>query len=78
MEKFRAFAEFETFYALYKPLTPYGRLAREARRFYTSAAELKTEYDLAEAAGAFIAGNRHKADKLRFHLRSLPAADLTT
>ncbi|OGR78570.1 MAG: hypothetical protein A2X32_04785 [Elusimicrobia bacterium GWC2_64_44] len=77
MEKFRAFAEFETFYALFKPLTPYGRMAREARRFYTSAAELKAEYDLADAAGAFLGDSRHKADKLRFHLRNLPAAELT-
>ncbi|OGR52325.1 MAG: hypothetical protein A2049_01300 [Elusimicrobia bacterium GWA2_62_23] len=77
MEKFRAFAEFETFYALFRPLTPYGRLYREQRRFFASAAELKAEYDLAEAMGAFLGGQRHKTDKLRFHLRNLPSLDLS-
>lgn len=77
MDKFRAFAEFETFYALYKPLTPYGRRAREERRWYADAAELKAEYDLAAALGAFAAAGRHKADKLRFHLRNIPAVELT-
>lgn len=78
MQKFRAFTEFETFYGAFRPLTPYGRLAREARRFYTDAAALKTEYDLQAALGAFLAANRHKADKLRFHLRNIPAADLAS
>ncbi len=75
MEKFRAFAEFETFYANFRPLTPYGRLYREARRFYTDAAALKTEYDQAAAMAAFLASSRHKADKLRFHLRNIPHLD---
>lgn len=77
MEKFRAFAEFETFYAGFRPLTPYGRLRREARRFHTDAAGLKTEYDLTAAMAAFLAGSRHKADKLRFHLRNIPQLDLS-
>ena len=77
MEKFRTFAEFETFYALYRPLTPYGRARREERRFITDAAELKAEYDLAAALGAFAASSRLKADKLRFHLRNVPQADLS-
>lgn len=77
MEKFRAFAEFETFYAHFRPLTPYGRVYREQRRFFTDAAELKAEYDLAAAMGTFLAASRHKADKLRFHLRNLPAVGLT-
>lgn len=77
MEKFRAFAEFETFYSQFRPLTPQGRLRREERRFFTDAAALKAEYDLTAAVGAFIAANRHKADKLRFHLRNIPVADLS-
>lgn len=77
MDKFRAFAEFETFYAAFRPLTPGGRLFREERRFYAEAAALKTEYDLAAAAAAFLAGNRHKADKLRFHLRNIPQLGLS-
>jgi DNA mismatch repair ATPase MutS len=76
MEKFRAFAEFETFYALFRPLTPRGRRYREARPFFTDAAVLKTEYDLAAAMGAFMAASRHKADKLRFHLRNIPPLEL--
>jgi len=78
MEKFRAFAEFETFYAQFKPLTPQGRLYREARPFFTDAAALKAEYDLAEALAAFLDGARHKADKLRFHLRNIPALELSS
>ncbi|MDA8243146.1 MAG: hypothetical protein M0025_03385 [Elusimicrobia bacterium] len=76
-QKFRTFAEFETFYSLYRPLTPYGRRLREERRFYTEAAALKREYDLTAAMGAFLASSRHKADKLRFHLRSIPEPQLT-
>ncbi len=77
MEKFRTFAEFETFYALYRPLTPYGRARREERRFIADAAGLKTEYDLAAAMGTFAASNRLKSDKLRFHLRNVPPMDLS-
>jgi len=78
MEKTRAFAEFENFYGLFRPLTPYGRLYRENRRFFTDAAELKAEYDLTAALAAFLGGQRHKADKLRFHLRNIPAVELST
>lgn len=77
MDKFRAFAEFESFYARYRPLTPYGRRRREERRFIADAGELKAEYDLQAALGAFLAANRHKADKFRFHLRNIPEADLS-
>ncbi len=76
-QKFRTFAEFENFYGLYRPLTPYGRRLREERRFFTDAAELKLEYDLTAAIGTFLASSRHKADKLRFHLRSIPALELS-
>ena len=76
MDKTRAFAEFETFYALFKPLTPYGRLYRENRPFFTDAAALKAEYDLTAAAGAFLAARREKGDRLRFHLRCIPRLDL--
>jgi DNA mismatch repair ATPase MutS len=77
MEKFRAFAEFETFYGQFRPLTPYGRLYREARSFYTEPAALKAEHDLAAAMGAFLKAARHKADKLRFHLRNIPQPELS-
>lgn len=77
MQKFRTFSEFEHFYALFRPLTPYGRRLREERRFYTSAAELKAQYDLTAAMAAFLSSSRHKADKLRFHLRNIPEADLS-
>jgi hypothetical protein len=77
MEKFRTFAEFETFYALYRPLTPYGRACREERRFFTEAAALKAEYDLTAALAAFMSSSRLKADKLRFHLRNIPAVELS-
>ncbi len=77
MEKTRAFAEFETFYALFRPLTPYGRLYRESRPFFSDPAALKAEYDLAAAAGAFLGSKREKADRLRFHLRNIPKLDLT-
>jgi hypothetical protein len=76
MEKFRAFAEFETFYALYRPLTPYGRARREERRFFADAAALRAEYDLTDAMAGFLAAGRLKADKLRFHLRNVPAVEL--
>jgi len=78
MEKTRAFAEFENFYGLFRPLTPYGRLYREARHFFTDEPGLKAEYDLTSAISAFLAGQRHKADKLRFHLRNIPAVELQT
>lgn len=77
MLKFRTFAEFEHFYTLYRPLTPYGRRLREQRRFYASQAELKAEYDLSAAMASFLSSSRHKADKLRFHLRNIPEADLS-
>ena len=76
MEKARAFAEFETFYDLFRPLTPYGRLYREARPFFADPAALKTEYDLAAAMQAWLKANRPKADKLRFHLRNIPGLEL--
>ncbi|OGR44681.1 MAG: hypothetical protein A2X35_05075 [Elusimicrobia bacterium GWA2_61_42] len=77
MDKTRAFAEFEDFYSLFRPLTPYGRVYREARHFFADAGALKTEYDLTAAMQAYLSGQRHKADKLRFHLRNIPAVDLT-
>ncbi len=77
MQKTRAFAEFETFYGLFRPLTPYGRARREKRTLFTSAAELKAEYDLTAAAAAFLRSAPHKADKFRFHLRNIPAPDLS-
>ncbi len=78
MEKTRAFAEFETFYGLFRPLTAYGRMYRESRRFLTDAAELKAEYDLTSAMTVFLSGQQHKADKLRFHLGNIPAVELQT
>ncbi len=77
MDKIRAFSEFEIFYGLYRPLTPYGRARKEERRFYTGAAALKEEYDLTAAMSVFLAGQRQKADKLRFHLRNIPAVELS-
>ena len=77
MEKTRAFAEFETFYGLFRPLTPYGRLYREKRPFFSAAPELKAEYDLTAAMGAFLSAGAHKADKLRFHLRNVPAVEIS-
>lgn len=78
MDHTRAFAEFETFYGLFKPLTPYGRLYKEKRPFFTSPAALKTEYDLTAAMGTFLSAQKHKADRLRFHLRNIPALDLSS
>jgi DNA mismatch repair ATPase MutS len=77
MKKTLAFAEFETFYALFRPLTPYGRLYRENRPFFSDPKALKTEYDLAEAAGTFLASRRERGDRLRFHLRNIPLLDLS-
>ena len=77
MDHTRAFAEFETFYALFKPLTPYGRLYREKRPFFTDAAALKAEYDLTAAMGTFLTSQKYKADRLRFHLRNIPALELS-
>ncbi len=77
MDKTRAFAEFETFYGLFRPLTPYGRSYREKRLFFSGPGELKAEYDLTAAMGAFLSARGHKADKLRFHLRNIPGIELS-
>ena len=71
MEKAGLFSEFETFYALYKPLTVYGRAAKEARTFFTDKAELENELDFIEAVKPLIAAKAIK-DKLRHHLRNIP------
>jgi len=76
MEKTLAFAEFETFYAMFRPLTPYGRLYKESRRFFSDPKALKAEYDLTAAAGALLTAGREKGDRLRFHLRNIPRLDL--
>ncbi len=73
MDKAFIFAEFDGFYDCYRPLTPYGRLARAALRFYDSADTLNLEYDLTERFIAFIKKSRFQTDRLEFHLKSMPA-----
>ncbi|MFA6434155.1 MAG: hypothetical protein WCW52_05615 [Elusimicrobiales bacterium] len=72
MDKAFIFAEFDAFYAFYRPLTPYGRLARAALPFYDSAETLNREYDLTERFIAFIKKSRVQADRLEFHLKNMP------
>ena len=72
MDKAFIFAEFDSFYASYRPLTPYGRLARAALPFYDSAETLEREYDLTERFIAFIKKTRFQTDRLEFHLKSMP------
>jgi len=71
MEKARVFSEFETFYALYKPLTVYGRAEKEKRRFFTDKSELENELDFIDAVKSLVAVKAVK-DKLRHHLRNIP------
>ncbi|MEI7530190.1 MAG: hypothetical protein WCK76_14730, partial [Elusimicrobiota bacterium] len=72
MEKACLYAEFDAFYASYRPLTPYGKLARAALPFYDSAEALNREYDLTERFIAFIKKSRFQADRLQFHLKNMP------
>jgi len=72
MDKAFIFAEFDNFYAAYRPLTPYGRLVRAALPFFDSAETLNREYDLTERFIAFIKKSRFQADRLEFHLKNMP------
>ena len=72
MDKVFIFAEFDTFYTAYRPLTLYGRLTRAALPFYDSAEALNDEYDLTERFIAFIKNSRFQADRLEFHLKNMP------
>ena len=72
MDKAFIFAEFDSFYSYYRPLTPCGRLNRAALPFYDSAEALDREYDLTERFIAFIKKSRFQADRLEFHLKSMP------
>ena len=72
MDKAFIFAEFDSFYAAYRPLTPYGKLARAALPFFDSAETLDREYDLTERFIAYIKKSRFQADRLEFHLKNMP------
>ena len=71
MDKARIYSEFETFYSMFKPLTPFGRAAKEKRPFFSDKGLLEREYDLVDCLMPVVSQKTSK-DKLRFHLRNIP------
>ena len=71
MDKARIYSEFETFYSMFKPLTPFGRAAKEKRSFFSDKGLLEREYDLVDCLMPVVSQKTSK-DKLRFHLRNIP------
>ena len=75
MQKARNFSEFEAFYSLFKPLTPYGRAEKEKRQFFNDISGLKKEYSHIEAMIPIMSDKTAK-DRLRYHLKNIPMLDL--
>lgn len=75
MDKPRIYSEFETFYSLFKPLTPYGRAAKEKRMFFSDKKSLDREYSLTDSLMPIVL-KKNIRDKLRFHLRNIPLMKL--
>ena len=75
MDKARIYSEFETFYSLFKPLTPYGRAAKEKRMFFSDKKSLDREYSLTDSLMPIVL-KKNIRDKLRFHLRNIPLMKL--
>lgn len=76
MEAIWEFAELESVYAKYRPLTPYGRASKERRELFDSAEKLAAEYDAVETALAFIKKSPSCADKAEFHLKNIPLIEV--
>ena len=70
-----AFAQLDEFWERYRPLTPWGKDAAEARPFIADRAELERRYDDVEAALGFLAdraGDPSSLDRASYHLRRMP------
>lgn len=70
-----AFAQLDEFWERYRPLTPWGKDAAEARPFIGGRAELERRYDDVEAALGFLADRADdpsSLDRASYHLRRMP------
>ncbi len=66
------FAEFESFYKHFRPLTPYGRDFKKQKYVSCAPKELQAEYELLEHIIAFIRHDPAVIDKLEYHLKRIP------
>ncbi len=66
------FAEFESFYRHFKPLTPYGRDAKAQRRLSHSVEALQVEYDRLEQVMACLPGDSAAGERIEYHLKKIP------
>lgn len=73
MDKALIFAEFDSFYSRFRPLTPYGKAFRDSDRFFTSARDLESINDLTGLVMASLPARSHAVQKVRFHLAAIPA-----
>ncbi|HOX22621.1 MAG TPA: hypothetical protein PLL10_04090, partial [Elusimicrobiales bacterium] len=71
------FAELETVYAHYKPLSPFGRESRERREIFSRAERIAFEHDCIELALAFLKKSPDTAAKAEFHLKNIPLLDVS-
>jgi len=75
MMQARAFAQFDHFYALYRPLTPMGRRERDRLEFFTDKNRLEREYDGIELFADFLKKQPQKAEQAKYFLRQISAVD---
>lgn len=69
---FLAYAEFEGFWAEFRPETPFGREAKARLDLVTEAAALERLWDLTERASSLLDGDPVRLDRVAHHLKRLP------
>ena len=66
------FAEFESFYIKYNPLTPYGKREKAERKLYFSEEFLNNEYNLIGSFMSMLLTDSNKTASIEYHLKRIP------
>ncbi|MCP4180178.1 MAG: hypothetical protein GY756_20630, partial [bacterium] len=66
------FSEFDSFYKIYNPLTPYGKIEKSEKKLYFSEHHLKNEYNLISKTIPLLSTDSAKTVSLEYHLKRIP------
>lgn len=71
-DKLYEFSELEEFLKSYTPMSPYGKIEKNERHYYTEANHLKGVFDSIETMVSFIKSHPRKSDEIEYHLSRIP------
>jgi DNA mismatch repair protein MutS2 len=77
IEKLFEFSELDQFLQNYSPMSPYGKIDKNEKKFFTEPDQLNLNFDLIENMINFVKNHSHKSDKIEYHLSRIPQLSMS-